>query len=52
MTLLPYSDEIFSPYQGYSAQETRFAIGQQIQASIIINSFVESLEAVKKLVHW
>lgn len=48
MTLLPYSDETFSPYQAYSAQETRFAIGQQIQAGIIFNSFVESLKTVKK----
>lgn len=48
MTLLPYSDETFSPYQSFSAQETRFEIGQQIQASIIFNSFVKSLETVKK----
>lgn len=48
MTLLPYSDETFSCYQACSAQETRFEIGPQIQASIIFNSFVESLETVKK----
>jgi len=48
MTLLPYSDETFSPYQSFSAQETRFEIEQQIQASIIFNSFVKSLETVKK----
>ena len=48
MTLLPYSDETFSSYQSFSAQETRFEIGQQIQANIIFNSFVESLETVKK----
>lgn len=48
MTLLPYSDESFSCYQSTSAQETRFGIGQQIQASIIFSSFVESLETVKK----
>ncbi len=48
MTLLPYSDESFSRYQSESAQETRFGIGQQIQASIIFSSFVESLETVKK----
>lgn len=48
MTLLPYSDGTFSAYQSFSAQETRFEIGQQIQASIIFNSFVESLETVKK----
>ena len=48
MTLLPYSDESFSCYQSASAQETRFGIGQQIQASIIFSSFVESLETVKK----
>ncbi len=47
MTLLPYSDETFSGYQSASAQETRFGIGQQIQASIIFNSFVEKLETVK-----
>lgn len=48
MTLLPYSDESFSHYQSESAQETRFGIGQQIQAGIIFSSFVESLETVKK----
>lgn len=48
MTLLPYSDESFSCYQSASAQETRFGIGQQIQASIIFGSFVEKLETVKK----
>ena len=48
MTLLPYSDESFSQYQSASAQETRFGIGQQIQASIIFSSFVESIETVKK----
>ena len=51
MTLLPYSDESFSRYQSESAQETRFGIGQQIQASIIFSSFVESLETVKKRGH-
>lgn len=48
MTLLPYSDETFSCYQSASAQETRFGVGQQIQASIIFSSFVEKLESVKK----
>ncbi len=48
MTLLPYSDESFSRYQSASAQETRFGIGQEIQASIIFSSFVEKLETVKK----
>ena len=47
MTLLPYSDEAFSCYQSASSQETRFGIGQQIQASIIFSSFVEKLETVK-----
>ena len=51
MTLLPYSDESFSGYQSASAQETRFGIGQQIQASIIFSSFVEKLETVKKSSH-
>ena len=35
MTLHPYSDETFSGYQSASAQETRYEIGQQIQADII-----------------
>ena len=48
MTLLPYSDESFSCYQSASAQETRFGIGQQIQASIIFSSFVGKLETIKK----
>lgn len=48
MTLLPYSDSSFSCYQSASAQETRFGIGQEIQASIIFGSFVEKLETVKK----
>lgn len=48
MTLLPYSDESFSCYQSASAQETRFGIGQEIQANIIFSSFVEKLETVKK----
>ena len=47
MTLLPYSDKAFSCYQSASAQETRFGIGQQFQASIILSSFVEKLETVK-----
>ena len=51
MTLLPYSDETFSCYQSASAQETRFGIGQQIQASIIFSSFVEKLETVKNSCH-
>ena len=51
MTLLPYSDGSFSCYQSASAQETRFGIGQEIQASIIFSSFVESLETVKKRSH-
>ena len=48
VTLLPYSDESFSSYPFASTQETRYSIGQQIQASIIFSSFVESLETVKK----
>ena len=48
MTLLPYSDEYFSRYQSASAQETRFGIGQEIQASIIFSTFVEKVETVKK----
>ena len=48
MTLLPYSEGSFSCYQSASAQETRFGIGEQIQASIIFGSFVEKLETVKK----
>lgn len=48
MTLLPYSDGSFSCYQSASAQETRFGIGEQIQASIIFGSFVEKLETLKK----
>lgn len=48
MTLLPNMDEAFSCCQSASAQETRFGIGQQIQAGIIFGSFVESLETVKK----
>ena len=55
MTLLPYSDKAFSCYQSASAQETRFGIGQQIQASIILSRFVEKLETVKKsctLITW
>ena len=41
MTLLPYSDESFTCYQSASAQETRFGIGQQIQASIIFNTTLQ-----------
>ena len=55
MTLLPYSDKTFSCYQSASAQETRFGIRQQFQASIILSSFVEKLETVKKsctLITW
>lgn len=36
MTLLPYSDKTFSGYQSASAQETRYKIGQQIQADILL----------------
>ena len=52
MTLLPYSDETFSCYRSASAQETRFGIGQQIQASIIFSSFVGKLETVKNSCHF
>lgn len=48
MTLLPYTDGTLSCYQSASAQETRFGIGQQIQAGIIFSSFVEYLETAKK----
>lgn len=47
MTLLPYSDETFSGYQSTSAQETRYEIGRQIQADIILCSFGRFLETVK-----
>ncbi len=47
MTLLPYSDETFSGYQSASAQETRYEIGQQIQADIILCSFGRFLETIK-----
>ena len=49
-TIRSYGEEnkFFSCYQSASAQETRFGIGQQIQASIIFGSFVASLETVKK----
>lgn len=47
MTLLPYSDETFSGYQSASAQETRYEIGQQIQADIILCSFGKFLETSK-----
>ncbi|HCT92126.1 MAG TPA: hypothetical protein DF613_12235 [Lachnospiraceae bacterium] len=48
MTLLPYSDETFSGYRSASAQETRYEIGQQIQADIILCSFGRFLETIKK----
>lgn len=48
MTLLPYSDESFLRYQSVCAQETRYGIRQQIQASIIFNNFVEFIETAKK----
>lgn len=47
MTLLSYSDETFSGYQSASAQETRYEIGQQIQADIILCSFGKFLETIK-----
>jgi len=47
MTLLPYSDSSFSNYQSASAQETKYAIGQQIQSFVILCSFGEFLETVK-----
>lgn len=47
MTLLPYSDETFSGYQSASTQETKYEIGQQIQATIIFYSFRKFLETVK-----
>lgn len=48
MTLLPYSDELFSRYQSASAQDTRFEIGQQIQGTFILVGFLEKLEITKK----
>ena len=47
MTLHPYSDETFSGYQSASAQETRYEIGQQIRADIILCSFGKFLETIK-----
>ncbi len=47
MTLLPYSDHSFSGYQSASAQETKYAIGQQIQSFLILCSFGQFLETVK-----
>ena len=47
MTLLSYSDETFSHYQSASAQETKYAIGQQIQSFIILSSFGQFLETIK-----
>ena len=47
MTLLPYSDETFCGYQSASVQETRYEIGQQIQADIILCSFGRFLETLK-----
>ena len=47
MTLLPYSDSSFSSYQSASAQETKYAIGQQIQSFVILCSFGEFLKTVK-----
>ena len=47
MTLLPYSDSSFSGYQSASAQETKYAIGQQIQSFLILCSFGQFLETVK-----
>ena len=47
MTLLPYSNEIFSGYQSASAQETRYHIGQQIQAEIILCRFGRFLQTLK-----
>lgn len=47
MTLLPYSDDVFSGYQSASAQETKYGISQQIQTNIILCSFGKFLETVK-----
>lgn len=47
MTLIPYKDESFSRYRSDSAQETRFKIGQQIQAFIILTGFGKKLETLK-----
>ena len=47
MTLLPYYDELFSGCQDASAQETRYEISQQIQASLILCRFGQFLETVK-----
>ena len=47
MTLLPYSDENFSHYQSVSAQETKYAISQQIQSFLILSSFGQFLKTIK-----
>lgn len=44
MKLLPYQDTVFAKYKGYSVQEFRFALSEQIREQIFIASFVESLE--------
>ena len=51
MTRLPYCDKSFSNYQSASTQETKYAIGEQIQSNIILCSFGNFLETVKNSGH-
>lgn len=48
MTILPYSEEMFSRYKSASSQDTRMGIGQQIQAYIIFSTFAKKVETTKK----
>ena len=47
MTLLPYSDKIFAKYKFASAQETKYAIAQELQTQFILCSFGKFLETIK-----
>ena len=47
MTLLPYCENRFSEYQSASAQETKYAIGTQIQTCLILCRFGQFLETVE-----
>jgi hypothetical protein len=47
MTLLPYCENSFSEYQSASAQETKYAIGTQIQTCFILCRFGQFLETIE-----
>lgn len=46
--LLPYYNSEFKDYQGQSAQEVRYQLGEKMRMNIIIHSLGQTIETIKK----